>query len=330
MGSGYNGKQLRTLWFDRYAANLSYYMPEARDQFICPICRAAFGRASLDDEENGPTVEHCIPKAVGGRLYTLTCKRCNNSLGAELDFHLANRLLADDFLAGISDRPMDGEVKIEGHRVRGSVSIRGGENPAFEVQVIKRATNPAELEGACQAMTNSEGGIQGSFSFNLGYNPRLARIALIRSAYLLMFRHYGYGYFFTENTELVRRQIEHIEHDVIPEEAVLELTQFPDCMAPTIVTSPREFRSFVVPVKVRAANRFRVFGVVLPGFDDNAVGLYEKLRADCRASATIPSMRYRVIGFNHTLLTHPEGITPLDIWNETFGQTRGNIDESGE
>jgi len=51
----------------------------------CPLCLDVFGRDAL--ETGALTLEHPIPRKTGGRLRTLSCKRCNNKHGSRLDSH---------------------------------------------------------------------------------------------------------------------------------------------------------------------------------------------------------------------------------------------------
>src|SRR4051812_13941051 len=110
-----NVKKVKQSLFDLYSADLVEFFPDYPNRFLCPICRLLFTRKSLTDE-NGLTLEHCIPEALGGQVYTLTCKSCNNGSGSKLDVHLINKLLADDFFDEMSSGPVDGTLTIEGNR----------------------------------------------------------------------------------------------------------------------------------------------------------------------------------------------------------------------
>jgi hypothetical protein len=312
-------KEVRRRLFDLYAANLTRYRPAIRDLFVCPICRTSFDRNSLDEENSAPSVEHCIPRTLGGRFLTLTCTQCNNGAGTELDAHLVRRLQADDFLAGVGDRPMDVDFSVEGHRIRSSMTFRVGEKRSFHLRVIRRATDPAKLEAAVALLRSGREGIKGECSIDFGYNPRRARVALLRVAYLLMFRQYGYGYCMFQHAEVVRRQVLDFRENLIPDEAVFKIpgeTAVP--FVPLIVTEPAEFRCFVVPVKLVSHGNIHLFGVALPGFDVEPDQLYERLRTGAKVSDHI-RMTFRMIDFHPRLLAHPEGPNPLDIWDEVMG-----------
>jgi len=49
---------------------------------ICPLCWQNYALENV-------SLEHVVPKKVGGRRVTLTCTTCNNNLGADVDAHLS-------------------------------------------------------------------------------------------------------------------------------------------------------------------------------------------------------------------------------------------------
>jgi hypothetical protein len=314
-----NPKEVREWLFNLYAANLSIHRPEYHDVFVCPLCEGVFDRSSLDDKENGPTVEHCIPGALRGKFLTLTCKQCNNTGGTNLDAHLVRRLEADDFLSGLGESLMDANLTIEGHRVRGSVLIRGGGKPSIETHVIHKATNPAKLKAANEVLASGKVGVEGTFSFNLRYNPRRARVALMRSAFLLMFRQFGYEYVLYASADVVRRQVLQYQEKIIPDVAVLRV---PDDLkvvnVPMIATAPPELRCFFVPIKMASRSRTRVFGVALPGFDDEAAQLYDRMVARSKVSDR-ETMNFTAMKFHPRHLADPKRASLLSFWDETLG-----------
>jgi len=63
------------------------------DSLICPLCWSEVRFESL-------TLEHIVPKSLGGRRETLTCRNCNESIGRELDNHLDPLIGIDIALTG--------------------------------------------------------------------------------------------------------------------------------------------------------------------------------------------------------------------------------------
>ena len=66
-------------------------------EFRCPICLRAFTRQHLLAGEL--TLEHAPSRRVGGRILTITCRRCNNTHGSKLDKHIVEAAKSRDALA---------------------------------------------------------------------------------------------------------------------------------------------------------------------------------------------------------------------------------------
>ena len=90
-----NSKSIAKRLFLIAAADLTELRPETVDEVVCPLCLARFG---IDAVEDGRlSREHIVPSALGGKLLTLTCRLCNNTLGSDLDRHLVNAMRGLEF-----------------------------------------------------------------------------------------------------------------------------------------------------------------------------------------------------------------------------------------
>ena len=65
--------------FEQYSANLTKNSTLSEGWFVCPLCHQVFDW----ERETLLSIEHVIPKALGGKLLTLTCKKCNNDYGSK-------------------------------------------------------------------------------------------------------------------------------------------------------------------------------------------------------------------------------------------------------
>jgi hypothetical protein len=307
----------RARLFERYSTNLGLYRPKFDGLFICPICLDGFTREALDQDLLA--VEHCVPESVGGSLLTLTCKKCNNENGAKIDSHLSERLRADDFAEAVGQGPYDAVVTVEGNPVRANVTFERGEMHTIESRVVRRATNPTKLQAALDELSSGKIGITVNMNFTFKFNQQVARVALMRAAYLIMFRYYGYSYVFYNQVSMIRNQICNPREDIVPQAAILQLPQ-DSCQpnVPGIVKSPTQFRSYLVPIKVKSANRSRVFGVFLPGFGDGAERLYNFIREDVKTRNSA-QVTFSPFDFHPDLMNGPDPITPLGLWDKTFG-----------
>ncbi len=182
--------------FNVLASNLNAFFPEAQNTVVCPLCRSAHGRDSLLGDGLELTREHCIPASAGGKLVTLTCRACNNSHGISSDSHLKNLLLAEDAVEGIGGT-VDGTISIEGHPFRCEVGFgREGEKSLHFTPIVK-ASNSKERDTAfaiVEASSNTGDDFSANLELRFRYCPFRSNLVLVKAAYLLMFKQFGYSY----------------------------------------------------------------------------------------------------------------------------------------
>jgi hypothetical protein len=155
-------------------------------------------------EEPDLTEEHIIPKELGGRLVTLTCKDCNNSHGHEIDAHLIQMLRALDSVAGIGRKPLRGRIQMKGITVPTDVDWKAS---VQEVTTFRlRRFNPAVHEAIQQHMRDGE--VESfKITLSLDYIPARACLGVLRIAYLVMFRELGYSYILSSAARVVREML---------------------------------------------------------------------------------------------------------------------------
>ena len=76
--------------FRVYASDLARFAPELTDRFGCPLCYRVIGQTT--DLREVVAEEHIVPRKLGGRIVTLTCRKCNSGHGSALDAHLIQRV----------------------------------------------------------------------------------------------------------------------------------------------------------------------------------------------------------------------------------------------
>lgn len=167
---------------------------------MCPICLTIITK----EQTNDLSKDHVPPKSVGGKDIVLTCKKCNNIQGAEIDKHLhqvRNRL---SFLNRRPNSNVFEQIQIEGlSSVKSKISIT--EEGGFYFYIDKENTKPKEYQDFLK-MLDSRLPRNITFNIQLG-NLRLADLSVIRAAYLYGFMQLGYGFIFNENMGLIRGQI---------------------------------------------------------------------------------------------------------------------------
>jgi hypothetical protein len=188
--------------FDRLAADLAKCRPELQGFILCPLCLGSFPRTAIAlEDKNGLTLEHIVPSALGGRLFTLTCRGCNNSQVSALDAHFVRMIRAYDW-AQSDGPPLKGTI--EAPQAKLPMKISWG----AEKKVIRIQGGAADaIQNFRSYMQSMQAGSKFHLQINLNYVSGSADRALIRMAYLSLFYHFGYDYALSEAAAWVRELI---------------------------------------------------------------------------------------------------------------------------
>jgi hypothetical protein len=178
-------------------------------KILCPLCLNQFTEEAIDLPEPELTEEHIIPGELGGTLVTLTCKRCNNTHGSEIDAHLVQRLRSDDIITGAGSRFLKGSIEIAGMRVPTDIEWNISKQEATTFRL--RQFDPAVHDAIRKAL--HDGDVK-TFNVNMSFDyiPLRSWVAVFRIAYLAMFRTFGYPYILSPAGGVVREIISHFEN----------------------------------------------------------------------------------------------------------------------
>lgn len=226
---------------------------------MCPICLRFF--AHTENLTKSVSIEHIVPDALGGKVTTLTCRRCNNTAGAQLDSHLVKRVRVEG-----KSKPISAGVEFRGTRFRAEVHLPESPGDSLRIYGIPKQSDPRESNRFFSLL--DEGiwdGQELKLHLEWGYVPVRSAVALLRSAYLLMFRLFGYRYVWDRSAVVIRESISQptketdglkgiswrVDHSPPLETGVL------------IVTRPREFRSFMVFLTLDESQK-HVAAIALP------------------------------------------------------------------
>ena len=156
-------------------------LPVSRsNSLVCPLCWSDVAFESL-------TLEHVIPKSLGGRRETLTCRSCNESNGRELDNHLVGYQRHHEAWAGHGELKMD--LDVNGHRVAVRMT-RDPSKASTDFRVIGPASDPLEIDATQRDF--AEGAREFTATFSMGYNERRRQLAMLKAGYLALFHRFGY------------------------------------------------------------------------------------------------------------------------------------------
>ena len=232
---------LETL-FTKYEADLLRIWPNSKRGFVCPICLKFFART--ENLAKDVSIEHIVPKALSGRLTTLTCRQCNNSAGTELDSHLVQRVQVEG-----RKKPIEAGVEFHGTTFRGEVHLPDSADDSIKLYGIQKQSHPHEIDKFRKLL--SEGVWDGQnlkLDLEFGYVPARSLASLLRSAYLLMFRLFGYRYVYDRSAAVIRKAI---SEPLVETDLLKGISWRVDFRPPTetgvsIVTKPKELRSFMI------------------------------------------------------------------------------------
>lgn len=244
--------------FEMYSADLKKFRPDLEGYFVCPLCLCAFTRSPILSDIVAE--EHIVPQALGGRLVTLTCRSCNNSAGSDLEAHLVQQVRVD-----ARKLPLGLQMKMAGAQLRGEFHLPAGSNKECRIDIIGKQSDPRQVAEAQRQLKQGRRIDEITLRLDSGFNPTRSKAALIRSAYLLMFRTFGYPYVFDVSAQEIRAQITEPLHETyvlkgIPWRVDATVTLE---TALAVVRAPAQFRSFVALLRLDE-NPIHVAAVTLP------------------------------------------------------------------
>lgn len=287
----------RREWFRSGAEAIEFTLPAAVREghdgptYICPLCWRLFDETALDSPPE-LTIEHVPPSSLGGSGLVLTCRRCNNDAGTQVDADAAKHRVTVEALRGEAGRV---EMRINGDVTAELEVTAEGEGRIF---VSEQRSNPSTREAlmaqlppvASDGSTTIDSALRNSLeiTFRPGYDPGSAKLSYLRSAYLALFALYGYRALLSSALAPLREVLRDLDSARLP--------AFP-------VLRTQNGRTG----QIWAAVHEELGGVLVFCFGDQAVVLPDPLRADeswwTRLSTTEPGSRFKL----EALVTWPIG-----------------------
>lgn len=260
--------------FNKYSANLKQ-LSESKSLkrggkvfqikepcYICPLCLEIFYDSALSQSVLNPlTLEDVPPKSLGGKPVILTCKRCNNNSGRDLDSHLKAKIDLDLFMEGEKEIPSTFGIKGNNH-FKSLMSFNSDERRFRFSYSHKNPYAKREVESLISKWNGSQ------FEFKIkGPNQRRSLGALIRVAYLLAFEQFGYAYLLSPGGSIVREQIINPEKQIIFDKLLFstnkQLAQGKEGVH--FVKTPESLKAIFVVFSLNVGTSIEYFGIFLPG-----------------------------------------------------------------
>ncbi|MFV7235346.1 hypothetical protein [Flavobacterium sp. ZB4R12] len=293
--------EIRKIIFNLFSQNLEWvkenpsisFRPDFMNGYICPLCFEVFFEKDLDITlENHLTLEDIPPKTLGGHPQALTCKKCNNESGKELDIHLLNRLLDIDSKAFLPNSKTAATYEINGFKMNGVFEFdKNGKailnfqpkhsNPKDADSFMADLFPPKTIYNPLFLLNRELVDESRSPSFNIQPKQRLkaderrSEIALLRIAYLIAFSTLGNGFLINAGLYKVREQILNPDKSILPKPFWINYDFPKEMEGINIITLPKELRSFLIVFSLKTNSKSRRFAIVLPGPSDPGIKVYD-------------------------------------------------------
>lgn len=248
--------------------------------FVCPICLRLFNEEGLDQKyTDALTLEDVPPKSLGGKPIILTCKICNNSSGHRLDGQLLKQRHVNSFLQKEHHSKVHALINFKNSiRNSGTITIDAEKNIFFfniNDDKTKRTTN------FLRSLVNQSDWSATEINFKFQEPPRrIAQIAELRIAYLLLFARLGYGFILNQVYEPVRQQIRNPNTEVLPTFGVLNPIEVNHPDGVFMVTDPEQFKGIFVKYTLHLENKHESRAVLLPGPGHDCLQFYNSIKGN--------------------------------------------------
>jgi hypothetical protein len=195
------------------------------ETFICPICLKHFSEGDLEvNLENHLTLEDAPPYSLGGKANALTCKKCNNESGHMIDNHLVELLNEQTIRDFSSNTSAHVTVEHQGQKVQGLLHIDN--EGKITITHLKKNNHPGKLEKYVEATGKGDKPVL--FFKASRVEVKKVEVALLKTAYILAFEHYGYPLILSKAFDPVREQILNPDSEIYPNGFWTKQTCFSD------------------------------------------------------------------------------------------------------
>lgn len=201
-------------WFDIGAQALERVTNGAFvDIYACPLCLQGFDRGMATGSHSKLSREHAPPAWYGGSKIALTCKKCNNDIGAPLDNAMRELVNLVSFVnerKWFGAQPLKAEVELKGSGAPATAIIQAigdGMIISCDPNINENASHERHAI-AWEDFVNTGSTKWGmNVQIHTTYEHRNRLIGLLKSAYIVAFAALGYRYILQPEVRNVRRQI---------------------------------------------------------------------------------------------------------------------------
>nr|WP_300667107.1 HNH endonuclease [Fluviicola sp.] len=274
--------------FNIFSQNLKWFLEYPRielvsedgkkitDGYVCPLCFCSFPEEALDNTfENPLTLEDVPPKSLGGKVRTLTCRKCNSEAGHKIDAHLANQLQLDNMWKVNSE--VRARFTLGGNKVNGTFSMT---EKGVVFNLLTENSHPIQSKKFIEDLKNGAMEISGAkleFSPLVKADLRRAELGLLRAAYLYAFSELGYGMMLNGGMTKVREQLMNPEKKILPGVFWFKYDFSDDLYGFNIIREPKELRCYLIIFDLITKSGKMQCAIALPGPSSPSIGIYENI-----------------------------------------------------
>lgn len=243
--------------------------------YICPICLEQFSEKDLDTSlENFLTLEDAPPKSLGGKANTLTCEKCNNEAGYKVDFHLTQKLYEMGVQSFNPNTTSKVTITHKGITVNGIIEIDEQRN--IKMIHSEKANNPEFLNDYIIS-TDKDDIVELSFP-KTRVDFQKFEVALLKSAYILAFQHFGYSLILNNSYNIVREQILYPDKKIYPIGFWSKQSIINRSNSGFYLITKEGYAGFHVFFVLESDSEERGYAVYLPISDKHTVNVIAKLK----------------------------------------------------
>lgn len=292
-----NNREKRELIFKIYSDNFQSIvdntkLKETYDKdygYYCPLCTEHFTKQKLHDKTL--TLKHNPPKSLGGKGTILTCKKCNSKSGHSIDVELSNALKTLDAYSFKPNSEFSTKFTNKHTGNKGvNAKVKVDNDGKFIINVDSKNNNPKIskrfFDSAKHTYHNpifatdlKNIGWQKEISFSFPkpepLNENILKISLLKIAYLKAFEKLGYIFLFSKNMQIVRKQLDNPEKEIIKPPFWFKYDFPDDKLGINIITKPRELRAFLIIFDLKTSSDKYRFAIILPGLGEDDDKIYD-------------------------------------------------------
>lgn len=239
------------------------FLPE-HIAYICPLClkngMLFFKEGNFINSDFN--IDHYPPQSVGGRDFVLVCKDCNNNAGTSYDHSLKEKAAFLAFSKGKPGSEMSILTEISNLKGKFKSKLTVDTNGQLQIGLKRKGKRVKPLD---EWLKTSKGNKE--WEMTLTYfepKPDIVKKALLKSAYLNCFAHWGYDFALSLSGQKMREAITGAIEYGFPDVALLWIDDTPEMPAGICLMKNEQWESYVanLPLLVKDFG-YKVIATVL-------------------------------------------------------------------